>query len=125
AVAEVIFARSDETRPVYLDIEDDLIEQLAERLDVAAESAVDTMCDAVGSTLDRTAGPGSVFVEYDRRIRAWIRQGRSNTPPMLGLLAAFSLAAEQMTTGDGMTANNYFGRLRSVLRWNNNDPALD
>lgn len=125
AVAEVIFARSDEARPVYLDVEDDLIEQLAERMDVPAESTIDAMCDAVSLTLDRSAGPRRVFDEFDRRVRSWIRLGRSSTPPMIGLLAAFSLAAEQMAAGDGMSASNYFGRLRQVLRWNDRDPALD
>lgn len=125
AIAEVIFARSDEVRPVYLDLEDDLVDDLAGMLDIASVTAVDVLCDAVGTTLDRSDGPARVFARHDARLRTWIRGGRSTVPPILGVLACFSLAAEQMAGGDGMAANNYFGRLCQVLRWRSGDPSLE
>ena len=125
AIAEIIFARSDEARPVYLDLEEDLVDELAERVGVEPGAAAETMCDVVGQTLRRTDGPASVFGRHDQRLRSWVRTGRSTPPPTLTVLATFSLAAEQMAGGDGMAANNYFGRLRQVLRWKSGDPALD
>lgn len=125
AIAEVIFARSEEVRPVYLDLEDDLVAELAAMLDIASAAAVDALCDLVGATLDRSDGPARVFARHDARLRTWIRGGRATAPPILGVLACFSLAAEQMAGRDGMAANNYFGRLRQVLRWRTGDPPLD
>jgi hypothetical protein len=125
AIAEVIFARSDDVRPVYLDLEDDLVDDLAAMVDIASVAAIDELCDVVGTTLDRSDGPARVFARHDARMRTWIRGGRSTAPPILGVLACFSLAAEQMAGGDGMAANNYFGRLRQVLRWRSGDPSLD
>lgn len=125
AMAEVIFARSEEVRPVYLDLEDDLVDELAAMLGVASGTTVETLCAVVAATLDRSDGPARVFARHDARLRKWIRGGRATPPPVLGALACFSLAAEQMAGGDGMAANNYFGRLRQVLRWRSSDPALD
>ncbi|MCD9198336.1 hypothetical protein [Aeromicrobium wangtongii] len=125
AIAEVIFARSEEVRPVYLDLEDDLLDELAATLDIASVNAVDALCDVAGATLNRSEGPARVFARHDTRLRAWIRGGRITAPPILGVLACFSLAAEQMASGDGMAANNYFGRLRQALRWRSSDPSLE
>lgn len=124
AIAEVIFARSEEARPVYLDLEDDLVDDLAATLDIASVAAIDALCDVVSATLDRSEGPARVFARHDARLRSWIRAGRSTPPPILGVLACFSLAAEQMAGGDGMAANNYFGRLGQVLHWRTHDPSL-
>lgn len=125
AIAEVIFARSEEVRPVYLDLEDDLVNDLAATLDIASVAAVDALRDVVSTTLDRSEGPARVFARHDARLRGWIRGGRSTPPPILGVLACFSLAAEQMAGGDGMAANNYFGRLGQLLHWRSDDPSLN
>ncbi|MFJ9313443.1 hypothetical protein ACIRN4_04560 [Pimelobacter simplex] len=125
AIAEVIFGRTEEVRPVYLDLEDDIVDDLASKLDVPSVAAVPALCDIVAATLDRSEGPARIFARHDARLRSWIRGGRSTAPPILGVLACFSLAAEQMAGGDGMAANNYFGRLRQVLHWCSEDPSLD
>lgn len=125
AIADVLFAPSEEVRPVYLDLEDDVLEELAATMGTEPNVAVDEFCDAVASTLRRSEGPAQVFAQHDRRLRAWVRRGRKGAPPVLGVLATYSLAAEQMAGGDGMSAHNYFGRLQQVLRWQEGDPALD
>lgn len=125
ALAEVVFSRSEEIRPVYLDLEDCVIDEVAEILDIASRDAKAKLCELVGSTLERHEGPARVFARHDAQLREWIRGGREAAPPILGVLACFSLAAEQMSAGDGMAANNYFGRLRRVLRWQEGDPSLE
>ncbi|MCL3836864.1 hypothetical protein [Aeromicrobium duanguangcaii] len=125
AIAKVVFAPSDESRPVYLDLEDDLVREISILLDVKPEVAIDALCDVVGRTLTRADGPARVFAGHDLRLRRWRHSRRNTPPPHLAVLATFSLAAEQMARGDGMSANNYFGRLRKLLRWDDSDAPLD
>lgn len=124
AIAEVVFPELELPAPVYLDLDGPLLERLGETLDVAPAQVEDTLSDVVAATLRRHGGPASVFGTHMTRMRGWVRAGRTEPPPFLALLATFCMAAEQMTAADDMAANNYFGRLRAVLRWTDDDANL-
>lgn len=125
AIVDVVFAPSDAPRPVYLDLEDHLIGDVSSKVEVAPDGVLPALCASVGATLNRVDGPAQVFARHDVRLRRWIRNGRKAHPPFVGVLACFSLAAAQMAGGDGMTANNYFGRLRQVVNWRSGDSSLE
>ena len=84
---------------------------------VDADRVEETLAEVVSKTLRHDAGPAAIFERHMVRMRRWVRGGRSDVPPFLALLATFCIAAEQMAAGDGMSSNNYYGRLRSVLGW--------
>ena len=107
-----------------MDFEDEAIEAIGVRVGTSADSVEDALSATVAGTL-AVGGAAKVFERHMRRTRQWVREGREGTPPFLGVLATFCLAAERMARGDGMSAHNYFGRLHEVLRWDADDSRLD
>ncbi|WP_439937092.1 hypothetical protein ACS3YM_14265 [Nocardia sp. N13] len=124
AIGVVMFPELETPEPVYLDFEDEAIEALGVRIGVPTEKVEAELSAAVASTL-AVGGPATVFERHMRRTRQWVREGRSGTPPFLGVLATFCLAAERMARGEGMSSHNYFGRLHEVLAWDKDDHRLD
>jgi len=121
AIAQEIFAPSAAGRPVYLDIEEDVLAAVAKRADVG-EGGARALAAAVRGTLRLLPGDRNVFQGHLARLQGW-RADASRTPPTLALLAVLSLAAEAMRRGDGMSANNYYGRLREILEVTDEDVA--
>jgi hypothetical protein len=119
-----MFPELDSPEPVYMDFEDEAIEALGARLGVATQKVEDELASAIAATLV-SGGPAKIFDRHMRRTRQWVREGRATTPPFLGVLATFCLAAERMASGDGMSSHNYFGRLHEVLGWDSEDQRLD
>lgn len=124
AIADVMFPLLESPEPVYMDFEDEAFEAIGVRVGASGESIEDDLAAAVAATLS-TGGPAKVFERHMRRTRQWVREGREETPPFLGVLATFCLAAERMSRGDGMASHNYFGRLHEVLGWDSQDQHLD
>ena len=122
ALADLVFPELETPEPVYLDLEDELLQELAARTGVDVDSVEEQLAGAVRATLAR-GGPATVFDSHEIRARRWVRGGRSEDPPFLAVLAVFCLAAERMEAGDGMSVTNFFGRLRGVLGWD--DKRLD
>ena len=114
ALEEAIFPPLEQSSPVYLDLEDDRLAALAQKMGVDAPSVVDSLLGAVRPTLDfATTHPYSA---HSRRLLNWRHtDSASSPPPVLPLLAVFSLAAERMTQAEGMSSNNYYGRLADLL----------
>lgn len=116
AIAQVVYPRSAEGTPVYLDLEDDV---LAAIRDIAEPSATDpsaALVETVKNTLDLGRGPTDTFGGHLHRLATWRRDARPNLPPpTLGVLALLSLAAENMHEGEGRAANNFYGRLGDLL----------
>lgn len=125
AIAEVVFPELEIPKPVYLDLEDELLEELGLRMGIATEKVAIDLASVVSATLRHEGGPAAVFSRHMVRMRRWANEKRRVVPPFLAVLAVFSIAAEKMTAGDGMSSNNYYGRLRSVLGWNARDLTLD
>lgn len=122
ALAELAFPWLDKPEPVYLDLEDEFLQELAARTGTELGRVEEVLANDVRATL-RSGGPATIFEDHERRARRWRRGGRRKEPPFLALLAVFCLAAERMHAGDGMSATNFFGRLRGVLQWD--DQRLD
>lgn len=124
AIGEVMFPFLESPEPVYMDFEDEAIEAIGLRAGASTDNIEDELAAAVAATL-AVGGPARVFERHMRRTRQWVREGRQSTPPFLGVLATFCLAAERMASGDGMSSHNYFGRLHEVLGWDGQDNRLD
>lgn len=124
AVVETVFPTLEVPEPVYLDFEDEVLDALSARTGVPAADVEAHVARTVASTLYR-GGPASIFERHEDHMRRWVRRGRVEPPPFLGVLASFCIAAEQMAASDGMSSANFFGRLRGVLGWDHDDHRLD
>lgn len=119
-LVEVVFPIVDSPVPVFLDLEDAAIAALGEAVGVAAGNVVEQLCTDVRATLVTCTGE-SVFSLHRGRLKTW-RPRFKTPPPVLPLLATFSIAAERMSRGDGFTSSNYFGRLRQLFKLNGESP---
>ncbi|MGN6444477.1 hypothetical protein [Amnibacterium sp.] len=77
------------------------------------QDVVQVLRDDVRRTTD--SGSAHAFRPHLRRYLVWRRSSLRTTPPVLPLLALFSLAAEQMGSGDGMSPTNYYARLVHLI----------
>lgn len=121
AIAHVLFPPVDLPVPVYLNLEDDELAQVAEIMGCAPDAAAESLGSAVRETLTLDEGPKDVFSSHVSRLRSWRSKSRSekgppsSPPPVLAVLALLSLTADSMRHGDGMAENNYYGRLVQLL----------
>lgn len=121
ALADVIFTKKSADRPVYLDMDDDVLRLVADRAGAEPSQVVSQLSSAVRGTL-RFDGPGGVFDPHLLDLRMWQGQlkqeGRSQPippPPVIALLAVFTLAAESMGADATFAANAYYPRLCELL----------
>ena len=92
---------------------------------VEPTDAAAQLADTVRATLCLESGPESVFEQHLRNLRLWrrvtLRKARDEgaipqAPPVLGLLAVLTLAAEEMQHDGEFAGNAYYPRLFRVLR---------
>ena len=121
-IAEVVYPPSAAGRPVYLDLEEDVLAAIRDVAEPQASDARAALVAVVLATLDFQHGPAKLLRQHLSRLETWYRAFDSwndvhdvTPPPVLTLLSIFSLAAEEMHEGEGMAANNYYGRLREML----------
>jgi hypothetical protein len=123
AIAEEVFSPAAGGRPAYLDLEEDVLSAVWQRVGPSSiVSPIDDLGETVRGTLDLERG-GDVFRHHRIRVNLWETTGRKGPPPTLGLLAVLSLAAEAMAAGDGMASTNYYGRLAQRLRLGDDSTA--
>lgn len=114
-IAEEFFGGKYGSRPVYLDLEQEALRRIAGSVGIAPGRApTDELIAAVGATLSLD-GDGPLFAEHSRRLGAWRRGDGSTPPPVVALLAYFSLVAERMRAEGDLAASNYYGRFVSML----------
>ncbi len=130
ALTEIVFSEDNAGRPIYLDVEESVLQQAAELIwqpirakPVDVESG---FRQSVRRTIAHSArqfrqAPRMSFDDHWIRANRWLSQtenGSSATteaPPCIALLALFSLAAERMRSDGQMAAHNYYGRLGDLL----------
>ena len=121
ALADVVFTKESAGRPVYLDMDGDVVRLVADRVGAEASQAVSQLTCAVRGTL-RLDSPGGIFDPHLLDLRMWRerlkREGRGQQippPPVIALLAVFTLAAEFMGSDSTFAANAYYPRLCELL----------
>lgn len=124
------FGGSRAGRPVYLDLEPELLLRLATEIGAPAEIIPTdpqlAFCRSVARTFElRSPGP-EMLHRHAMAARLWAEGTSSHgglpgfdfdpdVPPFLAPLGLFSLAAEHMHAGEGMAQTNYYGRLCELL----------
>lgn len=112
ALEHVLFPQGGDANPVYLDLEDAVLDAVAVEMGISSELVEEELCRVVAASVDVEGN--RAFRAHRARLRSW-SQRTVGSFPLLPLLAVFSLAAERMTHGDGMAASNYYGRLADAL----------
>lgn len=115
AIAEVVYSAESAGAPVYLDLEDEVLDVLCDAAEPTADDPRGALVGAVKGTLVLGHGPADVLRGHLRRLDQWRRAGMVAPPPTLPLLAILSLAAENMHEGEGKAANNFYDRLVELL----------
>ena len=115
AIATVVFSRDSAGRPVYLDLENEVLAAIRDVAEPNAAEAAPSLVEAVKKTLYLRGGPSHVFAGHIRRLSLWHHGTMLDPPPTLALLAMLSLAAETMHEGEGMRPHNFYGRLAELL----------
>ena len=119
AIAAVVFSEEMSGSPVYLDLDEDVLESLAAEMQMEPQEAEDSLRLAVRSTVEFGGRQEELFLPHLQRLTRW----RANlqkagttpvAPPILPLLAVTVLAAEAMGSGD-VAANAYFPHLCKAL----------
>jgi len=122
AVAEEVFAETQAHRPVYLDLEPAILGRIASSAGWQRATAPDDLLvQAVQGTLHNPGSGKSIFRWHIASDLVWHLSGQDLPPPVLALLAVFSLAAEQMQRSDGLASNNYYHRLTALLGFQPDD----
>lgn len=124
AVVDIFFDGRYAHRPVYLDLEPEILEEAARVAGIKPDEALDSLTTSVAKTL-HLVGFGPIFARHTRRTREWISEGRDGAPPFLALLAFLSSIAEEMRSDASYAANNYYGRLCQRLGLNPEGPDRD
>ena len=123
AIAESVFSYEFAGLPVYLDLDGDALDEIAQRLQKAPADVPQTVIDAVKAVIIDTPTKTNQFSRFRRANADWHRGDTSTPPPALALLAVFSIAAERMQQSQKMAANNYYGRLDEILGLGGKDNA--
>lgn len=123
AVAEVIYPETDEAVPAYMDLEQDLIDQIAIAAQETSSSSRTALAEVVKAvTVDRD-GVFSLKT-IAAKTRSWRLQSMDE-PPCLAFLAVTVIAAEEMgNTESGLASHAYYARLARLLGLDDNDSAL-
>ena len=116
AIVDELFSEGAAGRPVYLDLERDILSRIAERMGDKTENDPDEMlCEVVRATLPPPDNPIGVFRLHKQRVQLWELERSNLPPPCLGVLALLSLVAERMKQTEEFAGSNYYGRLLQTL----------
>ena len=114
AVNEAFFGGRFSLAPVYLDIEGEPENDIAQRLNIRRDHVHRVIAAAAASSLDWSSG--NPFSKQLAALDRWNKGGRLSPPPFTALLAGLSLAAEKMRTDENYSAQNYYERLFETLK---------
>jgi hypothetical protein len=115
AVEAEFFDGTWQGRPVYIDMEDEALERMADLAGATGDPRA-AFQNAVKPTVYLpTESGGSLLDLHLRRLNRWRMTRDPSPPPCLAMLAFFVLAAEGMRGDEHFGANNYYARLAQCL----------
>ena len=115
AIAQHYFSTVNANRPVYLDVEDQILIDLGRRNNISAQDAVVTFKRTIGETLIKRHANGSLLDRQLRLLNRWKSEGSDGYPPYIALLAFFCNVAEGMKRTTDFAAHNYYAPLTIAL----------
>lgn len=124
AIADVVFTNSQAGRPVYLDLEDDVLTAIRDQAEPEAQIPSLALVEAGLATLHLDSGRSNLFRGHFEQLQRWHNGTMLEPPPTLGLLSILSLAAERMRQSTDMGANNFYGRLAELFGFDEEDKRL-
>lgn len=109
ALNNYFFRGRFEMLPVYLDLEGEVVFELASSFDIDSNKLGDFigLCAARSLQFDKT----NPYIEQEKWLKEWSKTGRQTPPPFTALLCALSIAAERMGADEDFSPNNYYKRL--------------
>lgn len=126
-IAEVIFGLQNSGEPVHLDLEDECLQSMGQKIGKSSDQFVEHLVESIRK-VTKVSGPKAVVSEFREATKRWrnLKDTRPNrgldTPPALALLALLALAAEQMRRtdvegddGDLIGAGNYYTRFCQLI----------
>lgn len=131
ALCRQLFDESNSGVPIYLDMDDEVIEAAGSHLNLSGDKFQEGLISAVRGLLILDESGTAVFKNFDTVIKKWARQTRKarldktsfSPPPVIGLLAILTLAAERM--GDSQNKdihdNAYYPHLYELLNVSKDD----
>ena len=111
-------------RPVYLDLEEDVMAQIARSAGQSDSDPGRALATAVRETVSLDLQGDRTFQEHVARAAAWEEDPADAPPPCIALLGFFSQVAEGMRSDETFRANNYYGRLSDALGIGQDDHRL-
>lgn len=102
-------------RPLYLDMEESVLAQIALVAGHQIEDSKSAFISAVKKTLNLSIGSRKTFQRHADRLAHWTMINDIRKPPFVGLLAFFSLVAESMVSDGRFRNTNYYGRMAQAL----------
>ena len=95
-IAEVIFGLQNSGEPVHLDLEDECLQSMGQKIGKSSKQFVEHLVESI-RTVTKVSGPKAVVSEFREATKRWrnLKDTRPNrgldTPPALALLALFFL----------------------------------
>lgn len=119
AFNEVFFDGRFANRPVYIDLEKDVLVDVSSNLSSKGfdldEEAVEV---ALGAAVYKKLSlhENNIYKNFNAYATIWLGKERKELPPFTALLVVLSLAAERMKTDDDTSSKNYYSRLADLLK---------
>ncbi|WFG36261.1 hypothetical protein GKN94_11355 [Candidatus Lucifugimonas marina] len=114
AVGREIFSVDNQFKPVYIDLENDILKRIVGAKQ-SAKKAEQALVSTVKDNLILDRSEGHTFQKFNRAISGWITRDPDGLPPHLGLLAVFSRVAQNMGSKDGLSTANFYMRLERLF----------
>lgn len=113
-VNDLFFGGRFGAAPVYLDLEEQLLDELAARMGLDKTQSVTALSAAVADTL-QWKNPKNIYAAHTECRKVWQEADTSTAPPFTALLLCLSIAAARMREDQEFAANNYYRRLLEIL----------
>ena len=118
AVAEVIWKPEFAGKPVYLDFEDEELQEITTHLpDIEdVEEFKSELGLVIYRVLDFSGSKTALNRIYEEQSKWRNTEDVNKPPPTILLLAALSIVAEEMRNDEKFKANNFYGRVKEFLQ---------
>ena len=109
AIAQYFYTGRFQNKPVYLDINDQLI------IEIGADLKIKNPVAHFKRAIKKTLSVKNLLSNHSVVAINWRNRKVEETPPFIALLAFFSYIAEKMVGDQEYVAHNYYGRLKDEL----------